>query len=154
MPGNVTPRIGQFQDPTRGQYGPTAGYTNTETGEIFLNEYDPYNYAHELFHVLDAQVLTDQDRARFQKILKLDGPWDQGTGTKGGFNSPSEKVADYYAAAALGLDLVGKNRQVVGSYAQPTPRRLRRMGRSFERLLARHPELRAYTNPVGKGVQR
>lgn len=152
MPTGVTPRFGEFDYPG-GDAGPAAGYTNTETGEVFLREYDPFNYAHELFHVLDAKVLTDADRRRFQKILKLKGSWDQGTGT-GGLASPSERVADYYAAAALGLDLEGRNRQMVGSYAQFTPKRLRRMGRSFERLLARHPELGAYANPVGKGVAR
>lgn len=150
MPTTVNPRFGQFTDPKGGELGPTGGYTNSETGEVFMPEYDPFGYAHELFHLLDAQALTDQDRARFQKILKLKGPWDQGTGTSG-LGSPSEIVADYYAGAALGLDL---NRENVSAYAQMTPRRLRRMGRSFERMLARRPDLRPYENPVAKGVDR
>lgn len=155
MPTTVVPRLGgQFEDPHSGAAGPAAAYSNPQTGEIFAGEYDPFNYAHELFHLLDTQVATDADRRRWQKILKLKGPWDQGTGTAGGFHSPSEKVADYYAAAALGMNLDGANREQVGSYAQLTPKRLRRMGRSFERMLARRPELRAYSNPVAKGVDR
>ena len=151
MPTTVIPRFGEIVDPDNGAYGPTAGYTNPATGEIFLSEYDDFNYAHELFHLLDTQAVTDADRARWQKILKLKGPWNQGTGTQGGFSSPSEIVADYYAAAALGMDL---NHELVGSYAQLTPKRLRRMGRSFERMLARRPDLQAYANPVAKGARR
>lgn len=100
LPASATPRFGEIQD--NGTYGPTAGYTNTQTGEIFLPEYDPFNYAHELFHLVDKQVATDADRARWQKLLGLKGEWNQGTGTQGGFHSPSEIVADYYAAAARG----------------------------------------------------
>lgn len=150
MPTTVVPRFGEFEDPHAGAAGPAAGYTNTETNEVYMREYDPFSYAHELFHLLDTQVATDADRKRWQKILKLKGNWDQGTGT-GGVRSPSEIVADYYAGAALGLDL---DHEVVGSYAQFTPKRLKRMGRSFERMLARHPELRPYSNPMAKGVYR
>lgn len=113
----------------------TGGLTYPDQGTIRLPERDPYGLAHELFHVLDAQVLTDADRARFQKILRLNaGPWNSGTGTKG-YVSPDEIAADYFAALATNLDI---RKAGSGAYvSEYGPKRLRRFGNSLERLLKR-----------------
>ena len=112
----------------------TGGLTYPDQGTIRLPDRDSYGLAHEMFHLLDAQVLTDADRARFAKILRTDGVWNQGTGTKG-FTSPDEIAADYYAALATNMDVkkAGGGRYV-GEYG---PKRLRRFGNSLERLLKR-----------------
>jgi hypothetical protein len=111
---------------TRGsEVGIVGAYANPETRQIFMQEYDPFTYAHEMFHILDSTVLTDADRRRFQRILGMPKrAWNTGTGIAGGgLRSPSEIGADYYAAEAIGLD---PSRQYEGAYAQSyNPRRLR-----------------------------
>jgi hypothetical protein len=143
MASGVTAQYGDINYPGD-EVGIVGAYANPETRQIFMQEYEPFTYAHEMFHILDSTVLTDADRRRFQKILGMPKrAWNTGTGmTGGGLRSPSEIGADYYAAVAVGLD---PSRQYEGAYAQSyNPRRLRRFGRSLERLLARHPELRPY----------
>ena len=44
--------------------------------------------------------MTDEQRAWFTRLLRMDGPWYQGTGT--GSRGPSEVFADAYAACATG----------------------------------------------------
>lgn len=93
---------------------------------------DKFARAHEVGHLLDSQVLTDGDRHYFQRVMHAPaGAWNQGTGMDGGFQSPNEWFADYYAAAASGLNL---SRESVSSYATLRPKRLRRFARALDRL--------------------
>ncbi len=87
---------------------------------------------HELGHALDAERLTDTDRATFTSLFKMQGAWNQGTGM--GTRSPNEVFADAYAACALRMRPHGRarGRMVVSrwqtSYGYyPTSRQHRRV---------------------------
>jgi hypothetical protein len=93
---------------------------------------DAFARGHEAGHLFDCQVLSDGDRHYFQRVMHApSGVWDQGTGIPDGVHSPSEWFADYYAAAAIHLDL---SRSIVSSYAPLAPTRLKRVSRALERL--------------------
>lgn len=66
-----------------------------------------YETAHEVGHLFDWHVLTDADRAYVAAMLHVRGEW---FGWRADGNG-AEVFADYYAAAAIGLD--------------PRPRRVR-----------------------------
>lgn len=88
--------------------------------------------AHEVGHLLDAEVLNAGDRAYFTRILGLTGPWNQGTGlTAGGLRSPNEWFADYYSAAANHFQ---PGRDGMSAYAQIGPVRLQRFEKALGRL--------------------
>jgi hypothetical protein len=70
MASGVTAQYGDINYPG-GDVGIVGAYANPETRQIFMQEYDPFTYAHEMFHILDSTVLTDADRRRFQKILGM-----------------------------------------------------------------------------------
>jgi hypothetical protein len=71
------------------------------TPDIYLAEgAGRFELWHERGHLFDAQVLTDAQRAWFTRMLKMEGPWDQGTGM--GTRGPSEVFADAYATCAIG----------------------------------------------------
>lgn len=133
--------IGDFQYPSGGDVGMVGGYTNPSTGDIYMQERDPFALAHEKFHLLDYQSLSDAERGRLQRAMNMTGAWDQGVGVTGGMHSPSEWAADYYAAGVTGLNL---NRQVVSSYATIGPKRLKRFKRELKRISRDHPELVPY----------
>ena len=63
--------------------------------------HDEFDRAHELGHLFDAQVLTDEDRAWFTPRLGFHPgtPWVGAEYEQ----SPSERFADAYAACDLGL---------------------------------------------------
>lgn len=115
-----------------------ANYYDPNTSTMYLQGHgDRFAQGHEAGHALDSQVLSDADRARFTRILGLTGDWhrsDYG-------HSPAEWFADYYSAAASGMDL---SREGVDSYARFTPRKLKRFDRALRRLALRHPELKPY----------
>jgi hypothetical protein len=92
---------------------------------------DRYSTAHEIGHLFLESSIGDRERARFQKILGMGGQWDQGTGLHGGYSSPAEFAADYYAAAATGYRPDGG--QGVAGYTQIDPKKLKR----FKRYLAK-----------------
>lgn len=97
--------------------------------------------AHELGHALDDQVLSDGDRAYFQKLMHAPaGEWRSGTGLQGGMTSPSEWFADYYQASALNLD---PRRQNEAAYATIGPKRLKRFEAALSRL-AKRQHLKQY----------
>jgi len=77
-----------------------APYQNPANHTSYADSSDPYQVAHEIGHGLDDE-LTPAERARFQRIMRLNGPWDQGTTLEGSSSSPVERFADYYAASAL-----------------------------------------------------
>jgi hypothetical protein len=88
---------------------PVGGGTCASSPDIYLEPgATQFMLWHERAHLFDAQVLTDEDRAWFTRLLKMDGPWDQGTGT--GTRGPSEVFADAYAACALGRVPVARKR--------------------------------------------
>lgn len=119
-----------------GDYGGDIA-TDASTSTIYLGSGKPgrFDRAHEIGHLLDAQVLTDGDRRYFSRLMQAPGgDWRQGTGP-GSKVGGSEWFADYYAAAATGLDL---SRENVGSYAVLGPKRLRRFAAAMDRLGRRH----------------
>jgi hypothetical protein len=126
--------------------GPVGGYSYGDKGEIHvLKGTDKFTLAHETGHLLDAQVLSDGDRQFFQRLLHSPtGPWNQGTGAAGGYHSPSEQFADYYAAAATGYDPrpKRKGKAISGgstdSYTPIGPKRLKRLTQALERLQRRN----------------
>lgn len=68
---------------------------------------DRFAFEHELGHLFDAQFLDDGERNALKRAVAIpvDRPWNLGTGlTKEGLASPSERVADLYAACRLRLD--------------------------------------------------
>jgi len=70
----------------------------------FINR---FSFWHELGHDFDAQVLTEEDRARFLELIRLPGrPWDYSEpGVDIHKTSPREFFADAYAeCAASGTD--------------------------------------------------
>jgi hypothetical protein len=85
---NVT--YGDFTYP-----GPEAaivgGYADPATGDVHSISPDDFSTGHEAFHLLDLQTATDADRARWESILGLSGPWNQGTGLTGGGLSLTER---------------------------------------------------------------
>lgn len=113
---------------------------------------DPFAFAHEVGHILDEDM-TDTDRRKFQKILRMKGPWDQGTGL-GHEKSPSESFADYYAAAATNLDLRNAG---MASYTQIGPKRLKRFKVALDQF-GRARSLRQYgsdgVSPANPGITR
>lgn len=109
-----------------------GGYSFGKTGQIRLPQRDRFSLAHELFHALDAQVFTDSDRARFQRILRAPaGEWKAATGAAGGKQSPSEIAADYFAAIATKQGPTEGQGTYVDAFG---PKRLKRFGRSLGRL--------------------
>lgn len=112
----------------------TAAYdANTDT-VYYQGRLRKSTKAHELGHALDDQVLTDGDRAYFQKLLHAPaGEWNTGTGLQG-LASPNEIFADYYQAAALHLD---PRRQSEASYTTVGPVRLKRFEAALARIAAR-----------------
>lgn len=100
---------------------------------------DRFAVAHEIGH-LYLEGLTGLEKARIQRILKLKGAWDRGTGLEGGYSSPSEHAADYYAAAATAFD---PSTHGVGGYTQVDPKVLKRFKRHLDRL-GRAQGLRQY----------
>lgn len=135
-PRQMTVRYGEFDVPDKQDLGPTGGYTNPQTGEIFLRNPDNFATGHEAFHLLDT-IATDSDRARWQKILGYGGQWNQGTGaTAGGLQSPSELIADNFGMLASGKD---PRTSMDGGYVQGYDyKRMRRLARSLERFRKRN----------------
>lgn len=101
---------------------------------------DRFAVGHEIGHLYLEHYLTGREKARIQRILGVGGAWDQGTGTEGGYRSPSEHAADYYAAAATGFD---PSTHGLGGYAQIKPKRLKRFKKYLDRL-GRAQGLRQY----------
>ena len=110
--------------------------TDAASGTVYYQgTLDPFARAHEVGHILDAQVLTDGDRRFFQRLMHAPaGDWRTGTGLKGAA-SPSEWWADYYGSAALGVDPVHENQ---AAYANVGPKRLKRFEQALDRLGRRH----------------
>lgn len=114
--------------------------THADITALRANGNDPFSTAHEIGHLFLETSIGDAERARVQRILRVKGPWDQGTGTEGGYSSPSEIAADYYAAAATGFPQAGKG---VEGYASIGPKRLRRFKRYLDQV-GRERGLRQY----------
>lgn len=76
------------------------------TRTVFLEPYAGRHVLwHELGHAFDDEVLTNSDRAAFMRVMRLRGPWVQGTGyEKGADRSPNEWFADAYADCQLGRE--------------------------------------------------
>ena len=84
------------------------------TGEIWIGK-RPHRFAisHEIGHIFDGQVLSDEDREWFTDALDFEPgtPWQTGDvreGTPSG--GPMEHFADAYAACDLGLHPDGVRR--------------------------------------------
>jgi hypothetical protein len=93
---------------------------------------------HETGHVFDDEVLTDEDRVLFTRLLGFKpGSWLRGyeelSGAPltfmAGVRSPSEHFADAYAACALGLD--PDTNWVDGYGYHPSARQHRRVCRAM-----------------------
>jgi len=83
-----------------GWFGPCAV---AATATIYITPgTDRYARSHEIGHLFDAQVLTDPDRAVLTRMMRMTGPWDQGSLPETD-RSPHEWFADYYAACDLGI---------------------------------------------------
>lgn len=84
-----------------------------------------FSREHELGHAFDAQYLDAGERFALQHRMGLpDGPWIRGTGmTADGYSSPSEWMADAYAACRLGL-IPGRRWTTAYGY-EPTKRQHR-----------------------------
>ena len=78
---------------------------------------DPAAWEHELGHLFDYQVLTDADRAAFQRIVGVTGAWRPGTGAAG----PAEYFAVAYSQCALHRTVRRSN--TLGYGYRTTPRR-------------------------------
>lgn len=117
--------------------------TDQDTGEIWLlPDAGRFDRQHEIGHLFDAQILTDQDRAWFTRTLgfKTGTPWfgDYGafveTASLAG-TLPGEQFADAYAACALGKTPAGhrkRNGMIVSDWIDaygyhPTVRQHRRI---------------------------
>lgn len=113
----------------------TPAQTDFDTGTIYYTQpLEKFDKAHEVGHVLDGEVLTDGDRAYFQKLMHAPaGKWYAGSAADAG--GPSEWFADYYGAAAMHSDPT--HGQAWG-YAQIGPKRLKRFQRALARLGERH----------------
>lgn len=97
---------------------------------------DGFTRGHEAGHIFDYEVLSDGDRAYFQRLLHTPaGAWRTGTGTGAGMHSPNEAFADYYGAAATHLDPA---KRTVSSYVPIGPKRLKRFEAALARLGKRH----------------
>jgi hypothetical protein len=80
---------------------PVGGGTCAPSPDIYLDEgATPFMLWHERGHLFDAQVMTDAHRDWFMRLMRVTGPWYQGTGA--GTAGPSEVFADAYAACATG----------------------------------------------------
>lgn len=115
-----------------------AAVTDPNTGTIYSDgPLDRFSRAHEIGHVLDAEVLTDADRQTFRLIMRVpgDADWWNGPGDDDGLRTPCEWFADYYAAAATRMD--ARHGGVV-SYATITPRRLARFEQTLDALGRRY----------------
>lgn len=106
---------------------------------------DRRTLAHEIAgHNLDAQVLTDRDRARFSAIMGLQGkPWDDMQHTQAGqpytgHSSASERFADMVAMLETKqFPEPGRGGGFAYLDDPPSLRELIRFGRSLERLRKR-----------------
>jgi hypothetical protein len=134
-----------------GELGPVGAYVQGDDIHIRKGtRLDPVAAAHETGHLFDQQVLTDGDRHYITRLLHAQGPWRQGTGAQGGYSSPNEWFADYYAAAATGWQPphVTKSGGVIGggteSYTHIGPKRLKRLEAALQRIQARKG-LQSYT---------
>jgi hypothetical protein len=125
------------------------GAAQTDGRTVYLQDGglpDRRTLTHEIAgHNLDAQVLTDRDRARFSAIMGLAGkPWDDMQQTAAGqpytgHSSASERFADMVAMIETKqFPKPGRG----GGYAYlddpPTLRELIRFGRRLERVRRRN----------------
>lgn len=122
--------------------GTAFAYADVTTGTIYTSaRLDRFELAHEVGHVVDWQLLTDQDRAVFAEITHAPaGGWFDWAYEGDG----AEYFADYYAAAATNFDprphrVKGGGLQggSVGSYATITWPRLQAFKRYLNQLSAR-----------------
>ena len=127
---------------------------------------DRRTLAHEAAHNLDAQVLTDRDRARFAAIMGLQGkPWDVIQQTEAGqpytgHSSASERFGDMVAMLETKqFPKPGRGGGFAYLDDPPSLRELIRLGRSLERLQRRrglatydHRKIRAQAlRELGRG---
>lgn len=91
---------------------------------------------HELGHLFTAQILTAGDRNYFSRMLGTDpGYWNNTAGANpGGRVAGDEAFADYYAAAAAGVNL--KTGGYTG-YVAVDPRTFRKFTAALTRVGAR-----------------
>ena len=123
-----------------------GGYADTVNNVIHLSPgAGKHALQHELGHLIDAQFLSDGDRAYFAKMLHAPaGSWlDDRTGEGHPEGNPAEWFADYYAAATTGFKPTHRKGGVIvtndeASYATIGAKRLRRFQAALERLRARH----------------
>lgn len=107
---------------------------------------DSFALAHEMGHLIDAYA-TDKDHQNFMRIMgfKPGEAWDQGTGTDGGFHSPSEFFADYYSSV---VNKVDPRRSSQAAYANNINRkRLRQFALALAQF-GRYYQLGAYKEPT------
>lgn len=74
-------------------------------GTIYYNDQaSPWDLAHEQGHAFDEEVLSNADRWRIRKVMRIGnkGAWIAGGFAPDGSSGPDEKFADWYANAALG----------------------------------------------------
>ena len=129
---------GTMPGDTEAAKGLGVAVTDAASDTIYYDQpLDRFSRAHEIGHLLDAEILTDADRRRFTRIMRVPGApdWWRGTGDDDGLLTPAEWFADYYAAAATRMDV--RHGGVV-SYATFTPRRLARFERALASLGRRH----------------
>lgn len=106
---------------------PAGGGACFTNGTIYLGAgASRFERQHEIGHAFDAEVLTDSQRADFQRMMRAPaGPWFAGTGFPAGLHSPAEWFADYYAVC---LARINPRQGWPDSYApRPTLRRFLRV---------------------------
>jgi hypothetical protein len=120
-----------------------SAYANPATNTVHTFQGGPQNrftIAHEMAHLFAHQVLTDEDRARFTKMLRAPGgDWDRETDSPVG--NAEEWFADYYAAAATGYTGRAKRAKDgalivkdLDAYADLGPRRIVKFKRAMDEI--------------------
>lgn len=122
---------------TTGTGAKPSAYTYTDTQTVYLpdrgrNPMQRFQKAHETGHLFMNQVLTDGDRQYFSRLLHAPGQWGVGQGA----DDPAEVFADYYGAAASGINPA--HGYSVPMYVNLGPKRMKRFERAMERLSRRH----------------
>lgn len=114
-----------------------AAYAYTDTQTVYLPDRDSnpisdFQRAHETGHLFADQVLSEGDRRYFSRLLHASGRWSVGQGA----DDPAEVFADYYGAAASGINPA--NGYSIPMYVNIGPKRMARFEKALARVAKRH----------------
>jgi hypothetical protein len=156
------PQVKWVNAPPPGGWWPDARAAADDTTIYYNRDADRRDKQHELGHLFDEQVLSDSERVRLSRIMRVKGDWVQDhydeKGNPTGQVSPTEAFADWYGNARMGQGPGFKQRTKYGPAERwdpgygvnpRGPRAYRRFLKIVNRSYARYEREQALKNLLG-----